>query len=103
MERIKKNDTVLVVAGKDKGKTGSIIEILPVKGKVKVKGISIITKHAKAKKSGETSSIKKLEAFIDSSNVMPICSSCKKPARVGVKIEKNDKKIRMCKRCDATF
>lgn len=75
METIKKNDTVRVITGKDKGKEGSVIAILPKKGKVMVKGVAIVTRHAKARKQGETSSIKKRESYIDISNVMLVRSS----------------------------
>jgi large subunit ribosomal protein L24 len=66
---IKKNDTVVVITGKDKGKKGIVIEVLHKKGKVMVKGVAVHTKHAKARKQGETSSIKKQEGYIDVSNV----------------------------------
>lgn len=103
MERIKKSDTVSVLTGKDKGKSGKIIEILPKKGKVMVKGIALVTKHAKARKQGEVSSIKKQESYIDLSNVMPICTSCKKPARIGTKQLDSGKNARTCKRCKEIF
>jgi large subunit ribosomal protein L24 len=103
MERIKKNDTVSVILGKDKGKSGKVIEILSKKGKVMVKGIAFVTKHMKARKQGETSSIKKLESYIDVSNVMPICSSCKKPTRIGSKVLDSGKRMRICKRCNESF
>ena len=63
--RIKKNDTVVVLSGKDKGKTGSVIEILPKKGKVMVKGVAVVTRHVKARKQGEVPGIKKEETYID--------------------------------------
>ena len=69
---IKKNDKVTVLTGKDKGKTGTVIEVLPKKGKVLVKGIAMVSRHAKAKKQGETSSIKKKESYINISNVMAV-------------------------------
>ncbi len=72
MMAIKKNDKVTVLTGKDKGKTGTVIEVLPKKGKVLVKGIAMVSRHAKAKKQGETSSIKKKESYINISNVMAV-------------------------------
>ena len=81
MKRVKKGDQVVILTGKDKGKRGEVIEISLKKGKLKVKGINFVVRHMKAKKQGETSSIKKLEAFIDVSNVMPIGDSGK-PVRV---------------------
>jgi large subunit ribosomal protein L24 len=103
MERVKKNDTVAVITGKDKGKSGKVIDILPKKGKVMVKGVSVITKHVKARKQGEVSSIKKQEGYIDLSNVMPICTSCKKPTRVGAKMLDDAKRVRICIHCKEIF
>jgi len=103
MERVKKNDTVAIITGKDKGKTGKVIEILSKKGKVMVKGIALVTKHVKARKQGEISGIKKKESFIKLSNVMPICSSCKKPTRVSGKALEVGKRMRICNRCNESF
>ena len=66
---IKKNDLVLVLAGKDRGKTGTVVEVFPKSGKVKVKDVNVITKHVKAKRQGQKSGIIKIEAPIDASNV----------------------------------
>ena len=82
MKCVKKGDKVIVLTGKDKGKKGEIIEVCPKKGKVKVKGVNIMMRHYKARKQGETSGIKKLEALIDISNVMPIDVSTGKPVRI---------------------
>lgn len=103
MERLKKNDTVVVITGGDKGKKGKIIEILPKKGKVMVQGVALVTKHFKARKQGEASGIKKVECYIDSAKVMPVCSACKKAARVGTKVVEAGKRIRICKRCNENF
>ncbi|MBT3456253.1 50S ribosomal protein L24 [bacterium] len=72
MKRVIKGDKVVVLTGRDKGKKGEIIEVLLKKGKVKVKGVNFVSKHMKARKQGDTPGIKKFEAFIDISNVMPI-------------------------------
>lgn len=95
MERIKKNDTVVILTGKDKGKRGSVIDILPKKGKVKVKGIAIATHHVKARRQGETSMIKKEEAFIDISNVMPIDPKTDKPSRVNIATSEDGSRARI--------
>lgn len=79
--RIKKNDLVVVIAGKDKKKQGKVLEVLPVEGKVKVEGVNILTKHTKARRQGETSTIAKVEGYIDISNVMPIDPASNKPKR----------------------
>ena len=82
MKQIKKGDKVLVLTGKDRGKKGAVIEVDRKKGKVKIKGINFITKHMKARKQGEVAGIKKLEASLDISNVMPIDEATGKPVRV---------------------
>ena len=99
MMRVKKNDTVMVITGKDKNKKGTVIDIAPSEGKVKVKGVAVMTKHVKARKQGQASGIKKQENFIQLSNVMPICSSCSKPTRVKAKVLDDGKKVRVCTHC----
>jgi len=97
--RIRKNDTVLVLSGKDKGKTGNVIAILPKKDILLVDGIAISKCHIKARKQGEVSSIKQRESYISLSKVMPVCSSCKKPCRVSFKVLETGKKARICSEC----
>ncbi len=101
--RVKKNDTVLVIAGKDKGKQGAVIEILPKKGKVIVKDVAIVTRHVKARRQGETPGIKKEESFIRISKVMPVCKACKKPCRINIKKLESGKNARICNRCKEIF
>lgn len=102
MERIKKNDMVMVRSGKDKGKKGKVIAILPKKGKVMVKDVALVTKHQKARKQGETAGIKKLEAFIPLDKVMPICGACNVPTRVSAQLQ-GESRVRICKRCHESF
>jgi large subunit ribosomal protein L24 len=102
MMRVKQHDVVVVLTGKDRGKRGKVIAIVPVKGKVKVEGIAVVTRHRKARRAGEIAGIKKEESYIDMSNVMPICPSCDKPSRCGAKVE-NAIKVRVCHRCDAVM
>jgi len=101
--RIKKNDIVYVVSGKNKGKQGAVIAISPKKGEVMVKGIAIATHHVKPRRAGEGGGIRKEESFIDMSCVMPVCSSCKKPSRVNVKKLDTGKTARVCNRCKEIF
>jgi len=104
--RIKKNDLVRVLSGSKKngkGKEGVVIAILPKKRQVMVKGIAIATHHVKPRRSGEAGGIRKEESFIDISSVMPICSSCKKPARVNSKKLDTGKAVRVCNRCKEIF
>ena len=103
MMRIKKNDLVRVISGKDKGKEGEVLALLPKKEKIKVKGVAIVTRHKKARMQGEVSSIRKEETFIYADKVMPICASCKKACRVGSKSVENGAQVRMCVRCQETL
>jgi large subunit ribosomal protein L24 len=100
--RVRKNDTVIILAGKDKGKQSSVIEIFPKKGKVIVKDIAIVTRHVKARKQGDVAGIKKEEGYIQLSKVMPICSSCKNPCRINTKLVDN-KRVRVCNNCKEIF
>lgn len=101
--RVKKNDTVVVISGKDKGKKGSIIELKHKTGKLLVKDVAIITRHVKPKRAGEQGGIKKEESYIGESKVMPICTACNKPTRVSSKMLESGKRARVCKRCKEIF
>lgn len=101
--RIKKNDTVVVLKGRDKGKQSVVLEVLPKVGKALVKDIALVTKHLKARKTGDVAGIKKMETYIDASKLMPLCSSCKVPCRVNVKIIENGKRVRICNNCKEAF
>lgn len=96
---IKKNDTVKIVSGNDKGKKGKVTHVFSSTGKIVVEGINIRKKHMKPKKSGEKGQIIQMTMPIDASNAMLICSSCSKTTRVGHKILNNKKKVRVCKKC----
>lgn len=95
MNRIKLKDTVQVLSGKNKGKTGEIIEIDSKANKVKVRGVAIVTRHKKPKRQGDQGGIVKEEGFIHVSNVMPVCSVTKKPCRVGYEKTESGAKIRV--------
>ena len=99
---VKKGDTVLVITGKDKGKTGKVVEVFPKDNRVLVDGINIVTKHKKARKQNEKSEIVKKNAPIEVSNVMVVCATCGKATRVAHN-EINGKKARVCKKCSASL
>jgi large subunit ribosomal protein L24 len=103
MNRIKKNDTVMVISGKDKGKQGSVLALSFKNNKVLVKGVCMMTHHVKPRKQGEVGGIKKQEGLINLSNVMPICSACKKPCRVNVIAVDGGKRARACNICKEIF
>ncbi len=100
---VKRGDTVQVISGKDKGKEGKIITAIPETGKVVVEGVAMVKKHQKAKAQGQESGIIHVEAAIDASNVLRVCSKCGKPARTGVKILEDGSKVRYCKKCQEVF
>ncbi|OGZ26666.1 MAG: 50S ribosomal protein L24 [Candidatus Nealsonbacteria bacterium RIFOXYB1_FULL_40_15] len=96
--KIKKGDTVLIMAGKDRGKKGKIIQSFPKENAVLVEGANLKKKHAKAKRQGESGQIVQIPAPISVSNVLAICPKCGKPSRLGYKIEGKNK-YRYCKKC----
>lgn len=97
---IKKGDTVKILSGNDKGKTGEVIDIIPKTEKIVVKGVNIRKKHVKPKKQGEEGGIISVEGAIHSSKANVVCPKCGKATRVGYAVEK-DQKIRICKKCGA--
>lgn len=103
LSRVKKDDTVFVLAGKDKGKHGVVIAVDHKKDQVLIKNVGIMTRHVKAKKAGEKSKIVKEESFIPLCKVMPVCSSCKKACRVQVRFLEDGEKARTCHRCKEAF
>ena len=98
--RIKKGDTVQVLSGNDKGKTGEVLEVIPKTQKVIVKGVNIRKKHIKPRKQGEEGGIIPVECGIHSSKVSVVCPKCNKATRVGM-IKEGKEKIRVCKKCGA--
>ncbi|MCJ7516051.1 MAG: 50S ribosomal protein L24 [Dehalococcoidia bacterium] len=97
--KIRKNDTVLVIAGKDRGKKGKIRKALPKEDKVIVEGANMIKRHSRAKGQARQAGIIELEAPMDVSNVILICSKCNKPARVGIRFLSDGRKARICRVC----
>ena len=97
---IKKNDKVVVLSGKDKGKEGKVLEAMPADKKVVVEGINAATCHMKPRKQGEEGGIIRREIPMYVSKVQLVCPKCEKGTRVGHKIE-DGKKVRICKKCGA--
>ena len=101
---IKRDDTVVVISGDDKGTRGKVIAASPEEGKVIVAGVHTVSKHTKARRQGETSQIIKTEGAIYASKVQLVCPKCDKGVRTKVGYEtKGDKKIkvRLCAKCGA--
>lgn len=99
---VKKNDTVMVIAGKDKAKTGKVLQILPKKDGVLVEGVNITKRHSKPRGS-EAGSIVEKEAAVHISNVMIYCSKCNKPVRTRTNTLEDGKKVRVCVKCGEAF
>jgi large subunit ribosomal protein L24 len=97
--KIHKNDTVLVIAGKDRGKKGKVRFAYPREGKIIVEGINFVKKHSKARGVARQAGIIDLEAPLDVSNVMLICSKCNKPGRIGYKKLEDGRMVRFCRAC----
>lgn len=99
---VKKGDHVIVLAGKDKGKKGTVLVASPVKETVKVEGINVVTKHVKPRGAQQPGGMQTEPGNIHVSNVQIVCPDCGKPTRVGHVIE-NGKKARVCKHCGASL
>lgn len=99
---VKKGDEVMIISGKDRGKKGKVLEVSPKEKKVIIEARNMVTKHVKPKKQGQLGGIIKAEGALYASKVMPVCPKCDKPTRVGHDI-KDDKKVRVCKKCGAVL
>lgn len=100
--KVKKNDTVYVLVGKDAGKTGKVLSAFPKENRIKVDGVNIQKKHQKARSAKETSGILEQVGPIDASNVLVVCPACGKAVRVQHSIV-DGKKIRVCAKCKASL
>ncbi len=105
---IKKDDNVQVMTGKDRGKTGRVVRVLPREGRIMVDGVALAKKHART--TGKRSSggqqlqqggIIDVEMFVDISNVQIVCGKCNEPTRVGQRIDEDGAKVRICRKCEA--
>lgn len=105
--KIKKNDKVKILAGKDRGKTGKVLQVFPVDKRVSVEGLNILIKHLRPQRRGEKGQRIEFPGLIDVSNVILICPKCGKETRVAYKSVKNEegkaKKFRVCKKCQETL
>jgi len=100
--KIKKGDTVKLLAGKDSGKSGKVLGVDPKKERVLVEGLNMFKKHKRAKRQGEKGETISISRPMDSSNVILICPRCSQSTRVGYKIE-GSTKLRSCKKCKSTI
>ena len=103
MRRMRREDTVLVVKGKDRGRSGSVRKVIPKDNKVIVTGINMVKRHMRPRGPQQAGGIIEREAPISLANVALLCQSCNKPARVGFRVLADGRKVRHCKRCDANL
>lgn len=97
--KIRKNDTVIIIAGKDRGKKGKVRRALPKEDRVIVEGLNMIKRHSRARRAARQAGIIELEAPIHVSNVMLLCDKCGKPTRVDSRFLADGKKVRICNSC----
>ena len=102
--KIHKDDNVEVLAGKDKGKRGTVVRVFEKNGKVRVivSGVNLVKKAIKRRSQQEAGGIAEIEAPLDISNVGLVCKKCGRPVKVGYKLD-GDKKIRVCRKCGETL
>ena len=98
---IKKDDLVVVLSGKDKGKQGKVLRVIPKESKVVVEKVNVVSRHTKPRRQGEEGGILKKEAPIYASKVMRVCPKCNKPTRAAHTVLADGKKVRVCKKCGA--
>ncbi|MBF0474697.1 MAG: 50S ribosomal protein L24 [Deltaproteobacteria bacterium] len=97
--RLKKNDRVMVIAGKDKGKIGKVIRVLPADDKALVERVNLIKRHTRASGDAKKGGILEKEAAIHLSNLMIVCDKCAGPVRIGTKVLEDGAKVRICRKC----
>ena len=97
---IKKDDEVQVLSGKDRGRRGRVVRVLPREGRIMVEGVARAKKHSQPSKKRQQGGIVDIEQFLDISNVAVVCRSCGQATRVGYRIEDGEK-VRICRKCGA--
>ena len=101
--KIRKNDTVQVLAGRERGKQGKVSRVLPTAGRVVIEGVNLRKRHTRPRRQGEQAGIVEFPAPLDLSNVAVVCPKCAKGTRVGFRFLESGAKVRICKRCDETL
>ena len=97
--KVRKNDTVMVIAGRERGKTGKVLRLLANDGRVLIERLNLVKRHTKARGPGSPGGIVEKEAPIDISNVMIFCDRCNAPVRAGIKATAEGSQARICRRC----
>jgi large subunit ribosomal protein L24 len=97
--KIRKDDSVILIAGKDSGKKGKVRRVLPREDRVIVEGLNMVKRHSRAGRAARQAGIIELEAPIHVSNVMLLCAKCGKPTRIGIRSLADGKRVRICRSC----
>jgi large subunit ribosomal protein L24 len=101
--QIRKNDSVMVISGKEKGKTGKVLRVLPKEDSVLIERVNLVKRHSRPRGPQQPGGIVEKEASIPVSNLMIMCDKCNAPVRIGHKQLGDGKKVRMCRRCGETL
>lgn len=96
---IRKNDSVMVIAGKERGKTGKVLRVIPEEGVAFIERVNLVKRHSRPRGPQQPGGILEKEASIHASNLMVMCDKCNAPVRVGNKVLADGEKVRVCRRC----
>ncbi len=99
VSRLRRDDTVMVIAGRERGKTGKVLRVLAEKDRVVIERVNMVKRHTKPRGVQSPGGIVEKEASIHVSNVLPICGRCNKPTRVGHRRLEDGRAVRVCRRC----
>ena len=99
LARVKKNDMVMVIAGKERGKIGKVLRVLPQENRALVERLNLVKRHMKPRGPQSPGGILEKEATIHLSNLMPMCERCNAPVRIGTRLLQDGSKARFCRRC----
>jgi large subunit ribosomal protein L24 len=100
VQRLRKNDTVIVIGGKERGKTGTVLRVLPSENRVLIERLNLVKRHMKPRGVQQQGGIVEKEASLHASNVQPLCGRCNKPTRIGRRRQADGRSVRVCRRCD---
>jgi large subunit ribosomal protein L24 len=99
LRRLRKDDTVMVIAGRERGKTGKVLRVLPERNRVLIERVNLVKRHIKPRGVQQPGGIQEKEASIHASNVLPVCGKCNKPTRIGHRRLADGETQRICRRC----
>jgi large subunit ribosomal protein L24 len=97
--QIRKNDSVMVISGKERGKTGKVLRVNPKENAVIIERVNVVKRHTKPRGPQQSGGIVEKEASIPASNIMIMCDKCNAPVRIGRKVLADGDKVRVCRRC----